>query len=372
MIAIKDYIRVCVNLCWWWWWSCIFFFSFPTLLIKWWPACVKQAKKPKKTTSLRWWTERWILLTCSFKRWVSSLFCGLNHYACRAHSSFALLHRHGNERCHTQTKYCNDWDNTELKQRCATLKFRLVALLSVCLKYEQNRGKIWNRCSLKASAHINENTLVRTFSSFSCWRWGLWYLENDASSSLQGHTLYFMVLGNGIQHLYMFAYVYISTYISPFSKDNCGWGGVNSHFCFLYSWRLHVAKKKPNFTVACRNPVRVVGTSVESWLSCVIFSYSSHWIVVHWKIFSTLWSALVSQFRGLNMGHVTCNMGLKTYISVCVLGRLVCFSYFLAHSVSLYKNHFFFLLRMNSVYLCWWVTADVQLSDHLHRWVRRQ
>lgn len=35
-------------------------------------------------------------------------------------------------------------------------------------------------------------------------------------------------------------------------------------------------KKKPNFTVACRNPVRVVGTSVESWLSCVIFSYSSH------------------------------------------------------------------------------------------------
>lgn len=130
------------------------------------------------------------------------------------------------------------------------------------------------------------HTLMRTlwcvtFSSFSCWRWGLWYLENDASSPLQGHTLYFMVLGNGIQHLYMFAYVYISTYISPFSKDNCGRGGVNSHFCFLYSWRLHVAKKKPNFTVACRNPVRVVGTSVESWLSCVIFSYSSHWIVVH-------------------------------------------------------------------------------------------
>lgn len=124
--------------------------------------------------------------------------------------------------------------------------------------------------------------------------------------------------------------------------------------------------------MAWRNPVRVVGTSVESWLSCVFFSYSSHWIVVHWKIFSTLWFALVSQLRGLNMGHVTCNMGLKTCISVCVLGRLVCFSYFLAHSVSLYKNHFFFLLRMNSVYLCWWVTADVQLSDHLHRWVRRQ
>lgn len=93
------------------------------------------------------------------------------------------------------------------------------------------------------------HTLMRTlwcvtFSSFSCWRWGLWYLENDASSPLQGHTLYFMVLGNGIQHLYMFACVYISTYISPFSKDNCGRGGVNSHFCFLYSWRLHVAKKK--------------------------------------------------------------------------------------------------------------------------------
>lgn len=128
--------------------------------------CLRQASKKKnyykkKTGSLRWWTERWILLTCSFKRWVSSLFCGLNHYACRAHSSLALLHRHGNERCHTQTKYCNDWDNTELKQRCATLKFRLVALLSVCLKYEQNRGKIWNRCSLTASAHINENTLVR-------------------------------------------------------------------------------------------------------------------------------------------------------------------------------------------------------------------
>lgn len=35
-------------------------------------------------------------------------------------------------------------------------------------------------------------------------------------------------------------------------------------------------QKKPNFTVACRNPVRVVGTSVESWLSRVIFSYSSH------------------------------------------------------------------------------------------------
>lgn len=95
--------------------------------------------------------------------------------------------------------------------------------------------------------------------------------------------------------------------------------------------------------MACRNPVRVVGTSVESWLSCVIFSYSSHWIVVHWKIFSTLWFALVSQLRGLSMGHVTCNMGLKTCISVCVLGRLVCFSYFLAHSVSLYKNHFFFI-----------------------------
>lgn len=116
-------------------------------------------------------------------------------------------------------------------------------------------------------------------------------------------TLWFLEMESNIcTCLHMSIFQHISVHFRKITVAEVVWIPI-SVFCTVGDYML---QKKPNFTVACRNPVRVVGTSVESWLSCVIFSYSSHWIVVHWKRFSTLWSALVSQLRE-NMYFCVCS-----------------------------------------------------------------